>query len=748
MGFQHLPDDIIDTFFTKIHGKPYFILDEASFRQTNQLKQLPPCLALAVYATTIRFVSSHLPEGGLIADTRFSYARTVPSQQSAKAITEQYAAQSRSLVDVDEPSIESLQTLLLLSMAFYAVGKGKKAYTTLCTSGDYPWSNCLSNCTADNSVSMAYAMDLHREAPMHMKLLSSERELRRRLFWACYIMDRFNNCGSKRPSIISDSSLRLKLPSFTPHAAALPIEGKPFNDGPNLQFTHDPTRQEQGAITLLIDAVRILGMTNHYLAGGGVAGDHHFPWHASSTLSKIRNELNIWATSTQNCFASVETLFGHPDSTTLFLSKLVYHITHILIYRNFLPINLNELRGSGQHQSWQIEATNQCFLHANLTAELVEMGRRDLCMEWPAFVGYCICTAGSVHVHGQHYQGQAGEIFAMSGHYLQKEYEQLTMLSSIWSGVVHQKMTLETIAACHAQLVNSQDGQISFSPVYLEDFFDRYPGYIFEGPHVSFKESADDTQSNSAWVFEQTAFMESVPTRPTRPPLEHRRSSQISTVRQPPPPQSQLESTPFSQQPHPSFANPVPPQEPMRPPTSMAQTPPSSTKEGPSHPAFQSPFTYHATLPISSPALGKSQMNAGNGGPESAPSPFVFPFSPVTLEDIAAYTTAANGQLGGTNTPYAHLHQQHQQPQQHHHHHQQHQPDGQSPNETGSQNGAHPTPSSNGDPFLKLLEELAQNEQNQGGPSELDFFLNPVGAPSGPNGGENGPSAGPNQPGE
>ncbi len=27
------------------------------------------------------------------------------------------------------------------------------------------------------------------------------------------------------------------------------------------------------------------------------------------------------------------------------------------------------------------------------------------------------------------------------------------------------------------------------------------------------------------------------------------------------------------------------------------------------------------------------------------------------------------------------------------------------------------------DPFLSLLEQLAENEHSQGGPSELDFFL-------------------------
>lgn len=41
--------------------------------------------------------------------------------------------------------------------------------------------------------------------------------------------------------------------------------------------------------------------------------------------------------------------------------------------------------------------------------------------------------------------------------------------------------------------------------------------------------------------------------------------------------------------------------------------------------------------------------------------------------------------------------------------------------------GSHKAPSDAGnqekDPFLSLLEQLAENENSQGGPSELDFFL-------------------------
>jgi hypothetical protein len=43
----------------------------------------------------------------------------------------EYARQARRMVDIDQPSIENLQTLLLLSQTFYAYGCGKKAYMTL-----------------------------------------------------------------------------------------------------------------------------------------------------------------------------------------------------------------------------------------------------------------------------------------------------------------------------------------------------------------------------------------------------------------------------------------------------------------------------------------------------------------------------------------------------------------------------------------------------------------------------------------
>lgn len=346
-------------------------------------------------------------------------------------------------------------------------------------------------------MAIVVALDLLHEAPSKANLAPAEREVRRRLFWAVYLMDRFITSGSRRPCLLSDHSIVLRLPSWSPHAAGQHVEGELFHVGPNIQYSADSRRKSPSPASLLIDVTRILGVTNRYLVAGGVKGDSHFPWHALSNLSKIRQELDIWAAGTQHVFASIDTLFGHPECTTLLLSKLVYHLVHCLLYRPFLPIDLVELRGTGQHQSWQIEATNRCFSHSNAIAELVELGRNCPLVEWPAFVGYCVCTAATVHVSGVHYKGREGEVFSSSAEFLTREMHQLAWLRNTWAGVQHQRELLQTVYASHAELVhNLARSPMRFSPVFhLEDFLDRYPGLTVDGAHVRLIDRTDEVVS-------------------------------------------------------------------------------------------------------------------------------------------------------------------------------------------------------------------------------------------------------------
>ncbi|KFY17362.1 hypothetical protein V491_05019, partial [Pseudogymnoascus sp. VKM F-3775] len=115
--------------------------------------------------------------------------------------------------------------------------------------------------------------------------------------------------------------------------------------------------------------------------------------------------------------------------------------------------------------------------------------------EWPAFVGYCVCSAGTVHVHGSHYKtSHSDEVFSSSPDLLSRSMHQLSKLRYTWALVQHQRDTLQALYAAHAELLkNLASSPMRYSPVFhLEDFFDRYAalGASFDGAHVSFADVA------------------------------------------------------------------------------------------------------------------------------------------------------------------------------------------------------------------------------------------------------------------
>lgn len=386
--------------------------------------------------------------------------------------SQRYAVQSRNEIDCDEPTIDNLQALLLLAVANLQCGKGKKSYMLL-----------------SHAVTIAFALSLHRELPQQLQIAPSEREGRRKLFWTCYLMDRFTVCGSRRPPLISDESICLRYPAWRSSTPQTVVDGNYFPNSPSTYNTASGSNAGQGGGAILVESVRILGIAHRYIAAGGVKSDSHFPWHSQSILSRIRSDLDHWAMDTHDSFESLSLIFSLPDSTMLILSKLIYHLIHCLIYRPFLPVDLAELSGQDENQSWQYEAFNLCFIHANAIIELVELGREARILHWPSFVGYCIFTAGTIHIHGAHYMSfQERDVFARSGDLLLRGLEQLSRLRSTWATVQHEWETLQTLYAGHSRLVQSfASNPWHFSPVFqTEDFFDRWTDCYIDSAHVTF----------------------------------------------------------------------------------------------------------------------------------------------------------------------------------------------------------------------------------------------------------------------
>ncbi|KAK3722654.1 hypothetical protein LTR37_002224 [Vermiconidia calcicola] len=660
-------DALLDTYFARLHNKPYYVLDEPNTRQRLQDGQLPLFLINAIHAVSIRYVP-HLSGG---------HSGAVRSSQ-------EYAKQSRSDIDVDEPSIDHLQALLLLAMASFQSGKGKKSYMLL-----------------SHAISMAFALDLHREVPLHLRFAAIEREGRRKLFWTCYLMDRFTTSGSKRPPLISDESISLRYPAWLPPGSQRFVDGNYFPNGSTLSHASGISSAAQGSAAMLVEIVRILGATNRYLASGGVKGDSHFPWHAQSTLSRIRSDLDNWAASTQDAFASLDALFGQVDSVSLVLSKLIYHLVHCLLYRPFLPVDLAELSGNSQNQSWQIEATNLCFMHANAIAELLDIGKNTGIIYWPSFVGFCVCTAGTIHVHGAHYMApEEGDVFSNSANFLSREMAQLADLGFLWAGVQHQRETLQTAYASHSRLVQSLAcSPMRFSPVFqMEDFFDRYPGSYIDGAHITFTDIIPDSSLDSPSAYHNVpqggnmwtsqAYMDqTAPYQPVVPSQYMTKNRMPSTSRS----TKRRRTTNGSSYPYPT-------------PTSEAHPNPFDQQD---RSLSQTSSHHQAGIQEVEPTQQASEAN----NVEQAQNPTLaggifspsFTFSPMTQNMVMQSTNHERYDpfFGVKNSATDH------------------------PTPSGfsaSSQSAHAAEATDNDPFLSLLEQLAEND-GSGGPNDLNYFL-------------------------
>ncbi|EWC44776.1 hypothetical protein DRE_06414 [Drechslerella stenobrocha 248] len=436
---------LVDVYFGRVNKKPYSYIHEKTFRGRVQDGSLPQHLLNAICATSIRYT---LP----------------PKEKTLTEWTERFASLARNQVDADEPSIDNLLTLILLSDVYFALGQGKKSFMQL-----------------GSAIRMALALELHRELPPTSPVTSIEREVRRRCFWTCYLMDRFAVCGSNRPPLISDCTIKLRLPCSESHfRSGKPSEESLFSeDGFGQQFDSIP--QSRNTNAMLVEIVRILGKTVLYIQQGGVKGDSHFPWHSSSNLSMIRNELKVWAGYFENKAQEKASFPSGSEATVFYLSKAVYHLIYCLICRTFLPINLKEIKGTGTQQAWQQEATNMCLQHAKVLTDLAHQAANTPSIEWPAFMSYCLTSAATVHLHGTQYTGHT--LSEGSRDSLLRVIRFLIRMRRQWAIINHQCSTLRRIYLNHIRL-----SRAAFSEVkYLDDFFDRYEDVTFDTAFIPFE---------------------------------------------------------------------------------------------------------------------------------------------------------------------------------------------------------------------------------------------------------------------
>lgn len=130
------------------------------------------------------------------AASRFVNDATNSVSSTTKAQTEAWAKEAKSLLILEDMTMDTVAAALLL--ARHEVN-----------SGNYSSAWMLSSI----ATRAALALGLNKESSADTDSLSfSEQETKRRLFWACYCLDRMMSTGSPELVVLRTDHIRLQLP--------------------------------------------------------------------------------------------------------------------------------------------------------------------------------------------------------------------------------------------------------------------------------------------------------------------------------------------------------------------------------------------------------------------------------------------------------------------------------------------------------------------------------------------------------
>ncbi|OHE98478.1 fungal specific transcription factor [Colletotrichum orchidophilum] len=435
-------EGLVDTYFTHFHRNPYRILDEEVTRQKLRNNNMPKSLLFSEQPG--RRPSSHVS-------------------------AETYASWALKDMEVGDLAVENCQALLLLVAAFAAMGNGRKAYSVL-----------------SQAVGVVMALELYQGLDQPNDYNPTQSKMKRRLFWTCYLMNVFVSTWLERPSLIDDTLVKRTIQS----SRRISQDGWPSNNDCPLNVNPEPVTEfaddPDNGLQKLVWVAHILSDANRYLLVTDPTTEAAF-----GHRHKIRHDLDLWAADISHNPDYLYQGSRGQEANTMLQCQIIYHLVHCLIYRPLLPLHLSEPAGAMMIQHWVAEATEVAFRHATAIIELIDRTLQTKFLKLPAFISYCVFTAGTVHVHGMHYtndrheQGtgiglpsfasspMAAETFASSSELVSKCLYQLSALGNENESSRTFRAFLEELTKEHAKLLGK--GAAGYMPLQTNKFFDRYP---------------------------------------------------------------------------------------------------------------------------------------------------------------------------------------------------------------------------------------------------------------------------------
>lgn len=346
--------------------------------------QLPPVLVLSVCAIAARFAGNPKfhPE-----DRKFLEG-------------EEWASHARAICvrRYEWPNITILTCLLILGLHEFGTCHGGRSWAL-----------------GGQAIRMAFALQLHKELDHDPSVRGSktplsfiDREIRRRIMWACFLMDRFNSSGTDRPMFIREETIQVCLPvAERSFQLDMPVptetlDGKVHPSNVTKDGRQPDLRDNMGVAAYLIRSVALWARIITYLNQGGRDADQYPLWDDKSGYAALCKDAEGFQSKMPEILRfTTENLALHDTENT----AKQYLLMHITIQQNVLFLNRAASMSKGQNdkmppEEFLSETSAKTFDAARRISFLLEEAEKSSQFVSAPFAGYCAFTATIVHVMG------------------------------------------------------------------------------------------------------------------------------------------------------------------------------------------------------------------------------------------------------------------------------------------------------------------------------------------------------------
>ncbi|KAF9337225.1 hypothetical protein BG006_005797 [Podila minutissima] len=437
---RDLAEHLIDCYFSYVHPnlpiihKPTFM---RQYRNSDPSKRPPAVLLHAMFAIASRFSTNPEITG-----------------RDPEAFGDEYFDRAKRLVDLEYelPRQSSIQALLLMvNYRFTSAKSGGRVWVML-----------------GMAIRMAQDLGMHRSSSRwHLPPL--ETEIRKRLWWACYVMDRWASACLGRPVGIDDNDCDVDYPCSMEQDWA-DADGNPVSPG---QDVEQVKQKATLALTYFVETIKlaeILGQILQRVYSAKTRG--HDRTMVRSTIVELDNNLTRWLLSLPS-----ELKYDHKvDVKNLDRSVANIHLSYysvlILLHRpHMTPTALTKSK-----LSESMPSLNICVSAANSITHLGERLAQDDCLRFAwSFTTYEVFTASLIHLTNSasldiRLQTQARNNLIRTIGFMKK-------LGQRWFNASKFSLILEDLMYIHLNYTSkTEDGQVR-EPVVIARVGEADPSY-------------------------------------------------------------------------------------------------------------------------------------------------------------------------------------------------------------------------------------------------------------------------------